>query len=68
MTYFAKLGWPFIVGGGAFLALCFYLSFSMMKHFEAPPLAPVSGTVTLDGKPLKQAIVKFKRWSMCSLA
>jgi hypothetical protein len=59
VAYFAKLGWPFVAGGGAFLALCFYLSFSMMKHFEAPPLAPVSGTVTLDGKPLKLAIVKF---------
>lgn len=59
VTYFAKMGWPFVAGGGAFLALCFYLSFSMMKHFESPPLAPVTGTVTLDGKPLKQAIVKF---------
>jgi len=59
VKYFAKLGWPFVVGGGAFLGLCIYLSFSMMKHFEAPPLARVTGTVTLDGKPLKDAIVKF---------
>ncbi|HEY2250110.1 MAG TPA: hypothetical protein VGH74_03575 [Planctomycetaceae bacterium] len=59
VTYFAKMGWPFVAGAGAFLGLCVYLSFSMMKHFEAPPLARVTGTVTLDGKPLKDAIVKF---------
>ena len=31
----------------------------LTKHFEAPARAPVTGTITLDGKPLKSAIVKF---------
>jgi len=59
VTYLAKMGWPFLAGGGAFLGLCIWLSFSMMKHFDAPPLARVTGTVTLDGQPVKDAIVKF---------
>lgn len=59
VTYIAKLGWPYVTGIGVFLGFCIWLSFSMMKHFEGPPLAPVSGTVTLDGKPLNLAIVKF---------
>jgi hypothetical protein len=35
------------------------VSSSLTKHVEAPALAPVTGTITLDGKPLKSAIVKF---------
>lgn len=31
----------------------------LTQHFDAPPVAPVAGRVTLDGKPLKHAIVKF---------
>jgi flagellar basal body-associated protein FliL len=33
--------------------------FAMAKHIEGPTLAPVTGTVMLDGKPLKHALVKF---------
>ena len=59
VTYFAKMGWPFVAAGVAFLGLCVWISVSMMKQLETPPLAPVTGTVTIDGKPLKDAIVKF---------
>lgn len=60
VTYFAKKGWPAVAGIAVFAGLCVWISFSMMKYFvPALPLAPVTGTVTLDGKPLKLAIVKF---------
>jgi hypothetical protein len=35
------------------------MPFSTTKYPEAPSLAPVTGTVTLDGKPLKYAIIKY---------
>ncbi|HLJ12150.1 MAG TPA: hypothetical protein VKU82_13235 [Planctomycetaceae bacterium] len=60
VTYFAKLGWPYVAGIGLFLGLCIWLALSAFKQFvPSAPLAPVSGTVTIDGKPLKNAIVKF---------
>ena len=60
VTYFAKMGWPFVLGAVVFLGLCVWISVSMMKQFvPIAPLAPVTGTVTIDGKPLKSAWVKF---------
>jgi hypothetical protein len=59
VTYAAKMGWPFLLGIAVVFGGLFWLSYSMMKRMDLPPLAVVSGTVTLDGKPLKAAIVKF---------
>jgi hypothetical protein len=59
------IGVAMLVATTAITAIVFLMmptgptSLSMTKHFEAPALAPVTGTVTLDGKPLKHAIVKF---------
>ena len=59
VAYLAKLGWPYVLAIAVVVGGCIYLASTMYKRFEAPPLAPVTGTVTLDGKPLKLAIVKF---------
>ena len=50
------------IGGGILLVagLC-YLLFSMMANDpDVPLLSSVSGTITLDGKPLPHAIVNFE--------
>lgn len=59
ITYFAKIGWPYLLGSGVVIGGCVWFVLSMMKSLDLPPLAPVSGRVTVDGKPLSSAIVKF---------
>ncbi len=50
-----------IVGGIAVISgIFFYLFSSMSSGAELPPLASVSGTITLDGKPLPDATVLFE--------
>ena len=50
-----------IVGGFLLVAgICYLMVNSMASDPDVPPLAPVSGTVTLDGKPLPQATVNFE--------
>jgi len=57
--YFAKHGWPLIIGFFAFVALCYWLYTSLSPGVNLPTLVPVSGTVTLDGKPLANASIQF---------
>lgn len=59
ITYFAKLGWPYVLGIGLFVGFLIYLVYSRWARIDTPPLVQVVGTVTIDGKPLKRAIVKF---------
>jgi hypothetical protein len=58
-TYFAKVGWPYLLGFVVVIGGCVWFVVSMMKSLDLPPLAPVSGRITVDGKPLSSAIVKF---------
>jgi hypothetical protein len=58
--YFAKRTWPLFLGLVAFVALCYWLYTSLSPGVNLPALVPVSGTVTLDGKPLAKAMVKFQ--------
>lgn len=58
--YFFKQSWPYLVGGVAFMGLCYMISSSLFRGIELPPLAQVTGTVTLDGKPLPKATVRFQ--------
>jgi hypothetical protein len=60
VKYFASIGWPAVVGMIVLLALSFGLYKWLMPGMKLPPLAEVSGTVTLDGKPLENAIVQFQ--------
>jgi hypothetical protein len=59
VTYLTKVGWPFALGVAAFIGLCVWIYISMQKTLNLPPLAPVSGRITVDGKPLNLAIVEF---------
>lgn len=58
--YFAKRTWPLIIGLTAFIGLCYWLYTSLSPGVNLPFLVPVSGTVTLDGKPLAKALVRFQ--------
>jgi len=58
--YFAKRGWPMLLGLVAFVALCYLLYSSLSPGVNLPSLARVTGTVTLDGKPLAKALIKFQ--------
>jgi len=50
-----------IVGGIAVISgIFFYLFSSMSSGADLPSLASVSGTITLDGKPLPDALVLFE--------
>ena len=53
---FAKQ-WGLYVGGGL---LVIFLCYSFFSRSQLPTLAPVSGTVTLDGSPLPNAMVFFQ--------
>jgi DNA-directed RNA polymerase subunit RPC12/RpoP len=59
-AYFTAMGWPFFVGVAAFVGLCFGIYWFLTPKLDLPPLAQVSGTVTLDGAPLPKAQVKFQ--------
>jgi hypothetical protein len=59
ITYLAKVGWPFVLGGGVVIGLLTWWMFSRMKSMDLPPLADVSGKVMLDGKPVTGATVMF---------
>ncbi|MED5400619.1 MAG: hypothetical protein VX669_09505 [Planctomycetota bacterium] len=50
------------IGGGvlAVALLCFFLFNSMSDGTQLPSLASVTGTITLDGKPLPGATVRFE--------
>jgi hypothetical protein len=58
-TYFAKIGWPFALIMVSVIGLCTWFYISMQKTLDLPPLAQVAGRVTVAGKPLNSAIVKF---------
>ena len=60
IKYFASIGWPAVAGMIVLLGLSFGLYKWLMPGMNLPPLAEVSGTVTLDGKPLENAIVQFQ--------
>ncbi|MBI3865710.1 MAG: hypothetical protein HY290_27875 [Planctomycetia bacterium] len=61
LSYAAKMGWPFIVGGAVVVGLCVWVGMSMMKKLDVPPLAKVTGTLTIDGKPAAPStIVTFR--------
>jgi len=59
-AYFTALGWPFFVGMVAFFGLCFGIYWFLTPKPDLPPLAQVTGTVTLDGAPLAKATVRFQ--------
>lgn len=60
ISYFVKMGWPALVGTVIIIGLCVLVYNSLVKKFDAPPLAKVSGTVTIDGKPVAMAtIIQF---------
>jgi hypothetical protein len=61
VKYFASIGWPAAVGIVVVLGLCFGLYFWLSPGVKLPPLAEVSGTITLDGKPPPpNTVVKFQ--------
>jgi hypothetical protein len=61
VKYFATLGWPAVVGLVAILGLCYGLYSWLTPGIKLPPLAAVSGTISLDGKPPPpNTIVKFQ--------
>jgi hypothetical protein len=60
VAYFTSMGWPFFVGLVAFVGLCFGIYWFLSPKLDLPPLAQVSGTVTLDGAPLPKAQIKFQ--------
>ncbi|NBW85407.1 MAG: carboxypeptidase regulatory-like domain-containing protein [Planctomycetia bacterium] len=52
---------PWTTSGGALAVLaCLCLTALGCSRSDRPPLGNVAGTVTLDGKPLAEAIVVFK--------
>src|SRR5262249_19567451 len=61
VKYIATIGWP-AAGGIVFIfGLCFGLYFWLTPEIKLPPLAAVSGTITLDGKPPPaNTVVKFQ--------
>jgi hypothetical protein len=59
VAYFAKIGWPYVLGVIAVIGLGVWIYHSLSKSLDLPPLAPVSGRVTVDGNPLNSAIVQF---------
>jgi hypothetical protein len=59
--YIASIGWPAAVGLVAFAGLCWWIFNVVSPRLNLPPLAEVTGTVTLDGKPPpKDSIVRFQ--------
>ncbi|MGE5192376.1 MAG: hypothetical protein ACM3U2_07715 [Deltaproteobacteria bacterium] len=60
VKYFAAIGWPAVAGLVVLVGLCFGIYKWLSPGVNLPPLAEVSGTVTLDGKPLEKAVVEFR--------
>ncbi len=61
IKYIAKRQLLPIAGGIVVVAGICYLLFNMMaNNSKLPPLASVTGTITLDGNPLAQATVNFQ--------
>jgi len=61
VKYFATIGWPGALGAVVIFGLCFGLYYWLSPGIKLPPLAAVSGTVTLDGKPPPpNTVVKFQ--------
>jgi hypothetical protein len=60
LKYFASIGWPAVAGMVVLLGLSIAIYKWLSPGINLPPLAEVSGTVTLDGKPLENAIVQFQ--------
>jgi hypothetical protein len=58
--YFAKHFWPVLAGCVVLLGICIWLYYSLTPGVNLPSLVRVTGTVTMDGKPLKKALVKFQ--------
>jgi hypothetical protein len=58
--YFAKHFWPVLLGCVVLLGLCIWMYTSLSPAPNLPPLVRVTGTVTLDGKPLPKALVRFQ--------
>jgi hypothetical protein len=52
VTYFAKIGWPAVVGFVVVIGLCVWVYSKMQKKLDVPPLAYVTGTIKIDGKPV----------------
>lgn len=59
MRYNANKIIPLVVGTIVLALGAFWLSSKMMRGSDLPPLGSVTGTVTLDGQPLKDAIIMF---------
>lgn len=53
-------GIPYLVGGVAIFAALIWLFHWLFWGSTEPPLAHITGTVTLDGKPLPNAVVRFQ--------
>lgn len=60
VAYFTSQGLPYLIGAAALIGLCYWLSTLFWKGIDLPPLAAVTGTVTLDGKPIEKAHVLFQ--------
>jgi hypothetical protein len=52
IKYFAKMGWPAIVGMVAIAGITYWVMSRMERRLDLPPLALVTGTITVDGKPV----------------
>lgn len=60
VIYLCTKGLPYVVGAVVLVGLCYWLSSQTFSAVELPPLYSVTGTVTLDGKPLEGAVVAFQ--------
>jgi hypothetical protein len=60
IKHIASIGWPAVVGIVVVAGLSWGIIYSLSPKLALPPLADVSGTITLDGKPLEKAIVRFQ--------
>jgi len=57
LVFLGKQFWPYLAAA-VFLIAVFW--FALRQGNNLPPRVPVTGTVTLDGKPLDKAIVSFQ--------
>jgi hypothetical protein len=60
IKYFASIGWPAVAGMVVLIALSIGMYKWLSPGVNLPPLAEVTGRVTLDGKPLPKAILRFQ--------